>query len=681
MYALRRISHRCLTVAGAVSAVLLLASPASARAANSVLSPSVTSWDFGNNDFHDGLGSSQTFTFTNNTDGAVNVNTAGVVGPDATAFQASPGGCAGTTLLPTGTCSIQVQFTPNSPGAKTASLELIDDSGTLDVQLSGTGITGTLTANPNPLVFQAQPWFNGGQQQGINIQNSNDAGTQATSAIITGPDASRFYVAYGGNCSSQQYGPGSSCGMGIGFNPPQGPGTFHAQLEVSSDSLSSPLIVPLDAVALSGPHAVIDPLQTDFGNVAIGKSTAQAATISNDGDFPLQVQEAFMITGVPSVLAITDDGCSGQVVNPGSSCQLTVSFAPNASGYRDGAIVVIGSGAGSVTPIAFSGTGIPPLNGTATVTGTPAAGSGLSCHPVGNSDVMTYAYRWLRDGQTVTGAMTQYLQLSDADVGARFSCRIVTTNAVSNQTVTSPQTAPVTPMSLTREPGAFTDEGTCRSLQTTRLLELGSHPASIRYGMPATPWAPLTLASAVALRVSVDGQALGSGRTVNISPQTLSQFADGSHTLLVTGSGNSRQSRLLLGPCGLAVRLDGGPRRTSILSESSQYGTSSLTFGLPRRLHLTTSAGRKLGWATVKSAGYPSRGFNLIGARTTSNDVTVTLTKHTVTVTNLPSRTGLVTITLGPGVLAGRTGRVTLAARERGSRTMRQASTPATWLP
>ena len=122
--------------------------------------------------------------------------------------------------------------------------------------LTGTAITGTLTANPNPLTFNPQPWFYGGQQQGINLDVSSDAGVQVTSAVITGPDAARFSIVYGHNCVSQTYNAGSSCGIGIGFTPP-GPGTFQAQLEVTSDSASSPLLVPLGATALIGPHAAI----------------------------------------------------------------------------------------------------------------------------------------------------------------------------------------------------------------------------------------------------------------------------------------------------------------------------------------------------------------------------------------------------------------------------------------
>ena len=182
-----------------------------------MLSPSPVAWDFGNDDVHSGGGPNQTFTFTNSTAGDVNVAGDTVIGPDAADFQLNSDTCNGAFLPPTGACSVQVTFNATSTGPKTASLELNDDSGTLDVPLTGTGITGTLTATPSPLNFTPQPYFDGGQQQGINIQNSNDAGTQTTSATITGPDASLFYIANGQNCTNQQYGPGNGCGMGVGL--------------------------------------------------------------------------------------------------------------------------------------------------------------------------------------------------------------------------------------------------------------------------------------------------------------------------------------------------------------------------------------------------------------------------------------------------------------------------------
>jgi len=680
MYLVRNPAARSLAIVSAIVLALLIALSSPAWAGPSVLSPSLASWDYGNTDIHSG-GPTQTFTFTNNTPGPITVSTVGIVGADVAAFQVNSDGCLSNTLLTSTSCDVQVQFQPTSTGSQSAALEITDTSGTLDIPLSGTGITGTLTATPNPVAFTPEPWFNGGQQQTVTIQDSNDAGVQVSSAVITGPDASLFSVAWGQNCGMQQYGAGTSCNMGINFNPPNGPGTFHAQLQITSDSLSSPLIVPISATALSGPHTVVTPSETDFGDVAIGSSVARTVTVSNTGDYPMQVQGTLLITGTPSDLPVTADSCSGQIINVGSSCQITVTYRPSAARELNAAVLVLTNDPGAPTPSGFSGQGVPVANGFVTIAGHPTAGSTLTCAPVGYAAGTSFAYQWLRNGHLVAGARAQRLLLGDADVGARVACRIAAANPVSTQTVTSRQTAPVTPMSLVGEAGAFTDASTCRSIQTSHLLHLGRQVVVVSYGAPATPWAPLTLTSATALRARIDGRIVGDGKVVTISPQTLSSFADGHHTFSVTGAGVRSQAHLVLGACALAVRLNGGPQQATTLSASSRYGVSTLTFRLPPRLYLAAGIGRVVGWATVTPAGYPSRGFNLVGPRTESNAVTVSIIAHTITVANLPPRTGVVTVSLRAGVVFGTTGTVHLSARERGSRTVLRASSPATWLP
>ena len=660
----------------------LLGTSASARAATSVLSPSPASWDFGNDDIHSGGGPSQTFTFTNNTIGDVNVAADPnpvVVGLDVADFQLNSDTCPGAMLPPSGSCSVQVTFQANSTGAKSASLELTDDSGTLDVPLTGSGITGTLTANPNPLTFAPQPYFNGGQQQGINIQNSNDAGTQATSGTITGPDASRFYIAYGQNCTNQQYGPGNGCGMGVGFNPPNGPGTFHAQLEISSDSLSSPLIIPLNATALNGPHAVVGPLQTDFGDLAIGTSASQTVTVSNDGDAPMQIQQAFMVTGTPSVFPITADGCSGQVVNQGTSCQFTVRFEPTAAGFREGSVIIINNTPAPVTPIGFTGTGVPSPSGTATITGNPAAASTLTCNPVGYPGGTVYSYRWLRNGQTLPGATAASYTPSDGDVGSQLACRLTATNAVGTETVTSAPTGPVAAMDLSRLAGSFVDAGACRTIAVARQLHAGSTVVTVSYPQPSLPWAPLILSARQTLLASIDGQAVASGRRINVSPRTLAAFSDGAHTLTVTTQGRSVQTSLLLAPCLLAVRVDGGARQGALISLASRAAMTNATIALPRGLHLRVTS-RKLGKFSYRQAGYPARTFDIVGSHTTTNNVTVSITRHTIRIRNLPARTGVIRFATRPSVLAGSGGTVKATATLADAQGQQTSSVPATWL-
>ena len=193
---------RSIAIVALISLAMTIAMSSSAMADTSVLSSSPTSWDYGNVDIH-GSGPTQDFTVTNNTPGAVTVSTVAITGPNASAFQVTSTGCPGAVLATGDTCDVQVAFAAQTPAALSATLEITDDSGTLDIPLSGTGITGTLTASPSPLDFTPQPWFYGSQQQSIGLQNSNDAGIVVESAQITGPDAARFSIAWGQNCLGQ----------------------------------------------------------------------------------------------------------------------------------------------------------------------------------------------------------------------------------------------------------------------------------------------------------------------------------------------------------------------------------------------------------------------------------------------------------------------------------------------
>ncbi len=462
---------RLLTLVMILASICLLVAAASARADTSVLTPSPASWDYGNQDIHSNGNSGEMFTFTNNSADNVSVYSDTIVGVDPGDFQITADTCSAAFLLPIGFCTVQVSFVPSAIGEVTASLELDDDTGTLDVPLSGNGITGTLTANPNPLDFQSEAYYDGGEQQGITITDSNDAGTLATAGTITGPDASMFYIANGQNCVEQLYQPGNQCGINIGFNPPNYAGSFNADLEVASDSQSGTLTIPLSATTLNGPEPVLTPAQLSFGDVAVGKSESKTVTLSNEGDAPMQIQEAFVVSGTPLAFPITSDGCAGEVIYPGSSCQFTMEFEPTTPGFGEGAtLIIIGNTPGPVTPIGFTGTGVSSPQGATTITGSPAEGSRLTCKPVGYQGATSYSYQWMQDGRALRGATSATFTPGAGDVGSQLTCELTATNPVGEQTVTSPPSAPVAAIDLSRLSGSFVDEGACRTIAVTRRL-------------------------------------------------------------------------------------------------------------------------------------------------------------------------------------------------------------------
>jgi hypothetical protein len=355
-----------LLVCGLVGFGALLGA-ASAIAA-SVLSPSPTSEDFGGVDMH--FQQTMQQWFYNNSGSSVTVASVTILG-DTSSFSLQVGQdfCTGTTIANGGSCHVNVLFGPlSSPGPKSATLELTDSTGTVDVPLTGTGLTGTLSVNQSSLDFGSQVIQgnnNGGSpQQSVTVATGPDFGARVTNVQINGPDASSFSV-QGNGCQGYTLGSNNTCQISIQFQPISA-GSKQAQLEIDNDGTVSPLFVSLSGIGLNGPALSVSPTQAIFGNVLLGSSTSQTFTLTNVGDAPLQFQELFIVSGSPQVFPMSD-GCSGQLA-AGAACQVTVGFVPIAVGVKDASLLVI-SNQGPVSVIGLSGTGVAPNSGSSGPTG------------------------------------------------------------------------------------------------------------------------------------------------------------------------------------------------------------------------------------------------------------------------------------------------------------------------
>lgn len=662
---------RYLTLACLISALGLLAAPSFSAAAGD-LTPEPTQLDLGTQGIHGGSTPPQEVKFVNLTGADLNVSSLSLVGADAADFLSNDN----CSFVMDGTsCDASVSFNPATPGPKSAQIELVDDNGTVIVPLSGTGATGTLSGSSPS--FDPQPYFFGGQQREARISNLSAFAAAATDVTITGPDAAFFSIGFSG-CQFV-LNPGNECDVGVNFNPSEA-GTKHAQLELSNDGTVNPLVIPLSATALAGPDAVISPAQADFGDVAIGSASApRAFTIENAGDYPLQVQQVFVLSGTPQLFPITANSCSAHVLSPAASCQITVDFHPNGAGEREGTVFVITNENGPVDTASFFGYGIPAPNGAATVTGTAAAGSPLTCTPSGYSDGTTFTYQWQKDGNPFDETGPKVTP-TDADVGARFSCRVSATNSVGSQTVVSAKSAPISPKDLSGLDGSLVDKSVCRAVQASSGLKVGTKTVKLNYGKPVTPSSTFVLdAPGLKMTATIDGQSLaqGTGHLV-ITPRALQGFADGVHTLKVSAGSGEASTQLALAPCRLAVHLDGGPSRPASLVVSAAAGMASPQVRLPGKLRLHVSAAT-LGTASIQVAGKPAETFGLSGARTSANGITVVLKAHSIQVKHLPPEAGVVSIALDGGVITGRGGAVRATARLRGDSAASSASAHAIW--
>jgi hypothetical protein len=225
---------------------------------------------------------------------------------------------------------------------------------------------GTLSANPGSLSFSPIPYSGPGSHEGeqneseeVTILNDPTGSTQIESIGISGPDASSYSVQWG-NCEHDQLAPSNTCNMSIRFQPVS-PGPKHAQITIASDSPSGPLVVALEGVGLYGPRIGLNTDQALLGDVTLGSSATQAIVLTNTGDYPLGVQQAFRVSGTPLMFPILSDTCSGRVVYPSASCAVTVGFDPTTPGEKDASILFITSSSLPVTVVGIDGVGVGVL--------------------------------------------------------------------------------------------------------------------------------------------------------------------------------------------------------------------------------------------------------------------------------------------------------------------------------
>src|SRR5437667_212864 len=110
------------------------------------------------------------------------------------------------------------------------------------------------------------------------------------------------------------------------------------------------------AAAISGPNATLSPTSLTFSTQAIGTmSGANTVTFTNVGATSLNITGT-VITGTNAGDFAQTHTCGSSLV-VGSSCSISVTFKPTASGIRTAALSISDNAAGSPQKVTLSGIG------------------------------------------------------------------------------------------------------------------------------------------------------------------------------------------------------------------------------------------------------------------------------------------------------------------------------------
>jgi sugar lactone lactonase YvrE len=277
-----------------------------------------------------GYSTSQTVVIENT--GAVPLVVSGVSIMGTNANQFSDANNCTTSVAPGSTCSVNVVFTPASPGNYTASLSFADNAtgSPQTVPLNGIGNNNSTSVTiipAGPLNFTAAV-NTASSPQGITVKNVGSSELVISSVTLSGSGASAFQVT---NATCFDVNPGGVCGPGIVFEP-TATGTFNATITITDNAADSPQTVALVGVA-SAPTG----LTAHFSKAAsvVGSGFSRVARVAVDGLGNVYVTDsgANVVKEIVAVNGQVSASSSVNVIGSGFSNPMGVAVDANGDVY------------------------------------------------------------------------------------------------------------------------------------------------------------------------------------------------------------------------------------------------------------------------------------------------------------------------------------------------------------
>lgn len=530
-----------------------------------------------------------------------------------------------TTLNPTESMTVRVQFDPTTTGVANGQIAISSNSSTGSTAIVTTSGTSTAAASPQLAVSAGSLSFgsvtvNTATTQPLTLTSTGTAPVTVNSAAIAGAG-----FAIVGRSFPITLDPLQSITLQVQFLP-EATGAASGQITISSNSSSG----SMTGVALSGtsaaaasPQLAVSAGSLSFGSVTVNTATTQSLTLTSTGTAPVAVKAPAIVGAGFTIVG----GGDATTLNPGQSTTLQVQFDPAASGAASGQITISSNSAtGSTTVIMLNGTSIAAANPQLKV----SSGS-LS---FGNVIVGTSSTQSL----TLTSSGTAPVTINSAAitgsgftiVGGNLPVTLSPTQSVTLQVQFDPTAIGVASGQITISSNSSSGTTTMVTLSGTSTAaaspQLTVSAASLSFGNVTVGTAttlPLTLTSTGTSPVTVNSAAIsGSGFTIVAQsfPVTLSptqsvtlqvQFdptATGAAAGRITISSNSAtggtQSVILSGMGNAA-----NPNLT-ISNTNVSFGSIAINTTTTKSLTLTSTGTTPV---TVNSAAITGAGFTVVG--------------------------------------------------------------------
>jgi hypothetical protein len=270
----------------------------------------------------------------------------------------------GSSLAGGANCSISVTFKPTVAGVRSATLSVTDNAGGSPqrVTLTGTGTGPTASLSSTSLAFGVQAVNTASTARTVTLTNTGNASMSISGITVTGTNAGDFSrtTTCGTTLSA-----GANCTISVTFLPTS-IGARTASISVGDNAPGNPHAVALTG---TGTGVTVTPTSLSFASQSVGTtSAAQVVTLKDVGTTTLS-SIVVSVTGT-SASDFGQTATCGTSLAAASSCTVSVTFTPSASGTRTATLRIADSDPTTPQQVTLTGTGTSP---TATLSPTSLA--------------------------------------------------------------------------------------------------------------------------------------------------------------------------------------------------------------------------------------------------------------------------------------------------------------------
>ena len=287
-------------------------------------------------------------------------------------FGANPAITSGFTLSPSSTCSqsaalapgasctLLINFVPIQSGVTNGTLTLTDNhlgvsDSTQVIKLNGqaTG-TGTVAATLSPSTYN----YGSVNVGSVASQSFTLANTGASAINISSTALPNTIFTIGSTTCGTSLAGGASCVYTLVFKPASA-GAQTTTFSVTDDAGTQTAALTGTGVLLAAPQATLTPATGSFGPTTAGTTSAPISfVLTNAGNAALSIA-SFGISGASSSSFVQGASTCGSSLAAGTSCTISVSFAPNSAATVSATLSVTDAVGTQTASLTGTGTAVP----------------------------------------------------------------------------------------------------------------------------------------------------------------------------------------------------------------------------------------------------------------------------------------------------------------------------------